>query len=260
MKEARPKERGRLSSFQRSAAAGDDRLVPGCHWSPGRHDTSFRGSRSTCLIGFTANAGRWRRQTDGGGAHRRRSFGSVSEIRSPRSSSPISCVGGGRPRRSVVAPTVGVRRPDVHHRPKLRFDGIAGAAGRLTSPRARMWLGEAPISLMLETSLIHPHTIVSMLINDLADNGNEVFLFLDDYHLVTDPAIRGAVSFLLRYAHRIFTWSLQHAWSHRYRFADCLPRTGCSRSIPLTCALTTPSQGRSRLVALAFIRRAPTAR
>lgn len=52
----------------------------------------------------------------------------------------------------VVAPPVGVRRPDVHHRPKLRFDGIAGAAGSLTSPRARMWLGEAPIGLMLETS------------------------------------------------------------------------------------------------------------
>jgi LuxR family transcriptional regulator, maltose regulon positive regulatory protein len=67
-----------------------------------------------------------------------------------------------------------------------------------------MWLGEAPIGLMLETSLIHPHTIVSMLINDLADNGNEVFLFLDDYHLVTDPAIRGAVSFLLRYAPSLF--------------------------------------------------------
>jgi LuxR family maltose regulon positive regulatory protein len=39
-----------------------------------------------------------------------------------------------------------------------------------------------------------------MLINDLADIDNEVFLFLDDYHSVTDPAIRGAVSFLLRYA------------------------------------------------------------
>ena len=86
-----------------------------------------------------------------------------------------------------------------------------------------MWLGEAPISLMLETSLIHPHTIVSMLINDLADNGNEVFVFLDDYHLVTDPAIGAQCRFLLRYAHRIFTWSLQHAC---YRFADCLPRTG----------------------------------
>ena len=27
-----------------------------------------------------------------------------------------------------------------------------------------------------------------MLINDLADIDNEVFVFLDDYHLVTDPA------------------------------------------------------------------------
>ena len=35
--------------------------------------------------------------------------------------------------------------------------------------------------------LLHPHTIVSMLINDLADIDNEVFLFLDDYHSVTDP-------------------------------------------------------------------------
>ena len=100
-----------------------------------------------------------------------------------------------------------------------------------------MWLGEAPISLMLETSLIHPHTIVSMLINDLADIDNEVFLFLDDYHSVPDSAIRGAVSFLLRYAHRIFTWSLQHAWSHRYRFADCLPRNRFARGRYLCLAL-----------------------
>jgi hypothetical protein len=40
----------------------------------------------------------------------------------------------------------------------------------------------------------------AMLINDLADIDNEVFVFLDDYHLVTDPAIRRAVSFLLRHA------------------------------------------------------------
>ena len=76
---------------------------------------------------------------------------------------------------------------------------------------------------MSDGLLLHPYTIVLMLINDLADIDNEVFLFLDDYHLVIDPAIRGAVSFLLRYAHRIFTWSLLHAC---YRFADCLPRTG----------------------------------
>ena len=60
--------------------------------------------------------------------------------------------------------------------------------------------------------LLHPHTIVSMLINDLADIDNEVFLFLDDYHSVTDPARRGAVSFLLRYAPS--HWSLQRACSY----------------------------------------------
>ena len=76
-----------------------------------------------------------------------------------------------------------------------------------------MWLGEAPISLMLETSLVHPHTIVSMLINDLADIDNEVFLFLDDYHLVTDPAICRVVSFLLRHVpshlHLVLTTRLE---------------------------------------------------
>ena len=67
--------------------------------------------------------------------------------------------------------------------------------------------------------LLHPHTIVSMLINDLADIDNEVFLFLDDYHSVTDPAIRGAVSFLLRYApshlHLALTMRLEPAIAWR---------------------------------------------
>jgi LuxR family maltose regulon positive regulatory protein len=84
----------------------------------------------------------------------------------------------------------------------------------------RMWLGKAQIGPMLEISLVHPHTIVSMLANDLADLDNEVFLFLDDYHLVTDPAIRRAVSFLLRHAPSHLHWSLQRDWSHRYRLAD----------------------------------------
>jgi len=74
-------------------------------------------------------------------------------------------------------------------------------------------LGEAQIGLMLETPLVHPHTIVSMLINDLADIDNEVFLFLDDYHLVTDPAIRREVSFLLRHVpshlHLVLTTRLE---------------------------------------------------
>jgi LuxR family maltose regulon positive regulatory protein len=74
-------------------------------------------------------------------------------------------------------------------------------------------LGKAQIGPMLEISLVHPHTIVSMLVNDLADIDNEVFLFLDDYHLVTDPAIRRAVSFLRRHApshlHLVLTTRLE---------------------------------------------------
>ena len=53
----------------------------------------------------------------------------------------------------------------------------------------------------------------AMLINDLADIDNEVFVFLDDYHLVTDPGIRRAVSFLLRHApshlHLVLTTRLE---------------------------------------------------
>ena len=45
-----------------------------------------------------------------------------------------------------------------------------------------------------------------------------------------------------------------------HRFPCAVWATGCSRSMPLSCALTPPSQSRSRLAALAFIRRAPTAR
>jgi hypothetical protein len=36
-----------------------------------------------------------------------------------------------------------------------------------------MWLGKAQIGPMLEISLVHPHTIVSMLANDLADLDKE---------------------------------------------------------------------------------------
>jgi hypothetical protein len=74
----------------------------------------------------------------GGAAHRRRSSGE-------RFGNPLTTV--------VVADILGSDAETV---------APTGAAGRLTSSRARMWLGEAPISLMLETSLVHPHTIVSI--------------------------------------------------------------------------------------------------
>ena len=117
-----------------------------------------------------------------------------------------------RNRRRVVASSIGSQctRRSSPTEASVRWDLLEQQAVRQAlAPR----LGEAQIGLMLEISLVHPHTIVSMLINDLADIDNEVFLFLDDYHLVTDPAIRRAVSFLLRHVpshlHLVLTTRLE---------------------------------------------------
>ena len=117
-----------------------------------------------------------------------------------------------RNRRRVVASSIGSQctRRSSPTEASVRWDLLEQQAVRQAlAPR----LGEAQIGLMLEISLVHPHTIVSMLINDLANIDNEVFLFLDDYHLVTDPAIRRVVSFLLRHVpshlHLVLTTRLE---------------------------------------------------
>jgi LuxR family maltose regulon positive regulatory protein len=61
-------------------------------------------------------------------------------------------------------------------------------------------LGEEAIDLILEASLNLPRTIVSMLINDLTNIDDEVFLFLDDYYWLTHPEIQAVILFLLRRA------------------------------------------------------------
>jgi LuxR family maltose regulon positive regulatory protein len=61
-------------------------------------------------------------------------------------------------------------------------------------------VGSAAIDLILETSLISPHAIISTLINELAEIDEEVCLFLEDYHWVSDPAIHDAVAFFLKHA------------------------------------------------------------
>ena len=45
-------------------------------------------------------------------------------------------------------------------------------------------VGRPAIDLILETSLISPHAIISTLINALAEIDEEVYLFLEDYHWV----------------------------------------------------------------------------
>ena len=61
-------------------------------------------------------------------------------------------------------------------------------------------LAKPAIDLVQEIMLVRPNAIVSALINSLAEVESEVFLFLDDYHLLTDPGIHESVVFLLRHA------------------------------------------------------------
>jgi LuxR family maltose regulon positive regulatory protein len=56
------------------------------------------------------------------------------------------------------------------------------------------------VGLNTETSLIAPQAIVAAMINALAEIDDEVYLVLDDFHWLTDPAIHEAVSLLVTHA------------------------------------------------------------
>lgn len=66
--------------------------------------------------------------------------------------------------------------------------------------RASDAVGTSAIDLLSNVSLVPIKTIVAALINDLADLETEVFLFLDDYHSITDPEIHNSLAYLLKYA------------------------------------------------------------
>jgi LuxR family maltose regulon positive regulatory protein len=67
--------------------------------------------------------------------------------------------------------------------------------------RACDGLCEAAISQISEFFFLVPvNTIVATLTNELADSEDEIYLFLDDYHWISDPDIHDALSFLLRHA------------------------------------------------------------
>ena len=48
------------------------------------------------------------------------------------------------------------------------------------------------------------HAILAALVNALAESGEEIYLLVDDFHLVDTPEIREAVCFLLKHAPRHF--------------------------------------------------------
>ena len=61
-------------------------------------------------------------------------------------------------------------------------------------------IDEPVLNLMDEIALIRPIDEVRLLINALAEIENEVFLFLDDYHVLKQHAIAECMAYLLRHA------------------------------------------------------------
>ena len=66
--------------------------------------------------------------------------------------------------------------------------------------RASERIDPLAVGLSAETSLIAPQAIVSAIINELAEIDDEIFLFVDDFHWLTDAAIHNAVSFIVTHA------------------------------------------------------------
>ena len=60
--------------------------------------------------------------------------------------------------------------------------------------------GARAIELILENNLVDPPTILSTLINDLAEVDDEVYLFLEDYHWLSESRIHQSVAYFLKHA------------------------------------------------------------
>ncbi|SOE60660.1 LuxR family transcriptional regulator, maltose regulon positive regulatory protein [Burkholderia sp. D7] len=58
-------------------------------------------------------------------------------------------------------------------------------------------VGASALSLTAEASLVPAHSVVSTLINEFVEVDDEVYLFIDDYHLISLPAIHDAMSFFI---------------------------------------------------------------
>ena len=60
-------------------------------------------------------------------------------------------------------------------------------------------VGASAIRLTAEASLVPAQCIVATLINELVEVDDEVYLFLDDYHLISLPVIHEVVAFLIEH-------------------------------------------------------------
>ncbi len=64
--------------------------------------------------------------------------------------------------------------------------------------------GEASLRLISDISLVRSDAIAASLINELAEIDEEVFLVIDDYHLITDDQVHSALAFIVTHVPRQF--------------------------------------------------------
>lgn len=64
--------------------------------------------------------------------------------------------------------------------------------------------GRPALDIFEANSFPPSHAVLAALVNALAETGEEIYLFVDDYHLVDTPETREAIAFLLLHAPRHF--------------------------------------------------------
>ena len=85
---------------------------------------------------------------------------------------------------------------DVHDNDLTRFWNYLVAAWQ----RADDAIGQSVIPRLQSSQPVPAETILALLINDLSRQEGRLGLFLDDYHLISNPAIHTALAFLLENA------------------------------------------------------------
>ncbi len=61
-------------------------------------------------------------------------------------------------------------------------------------------LGSEAIELFTVSNLIPPRNVVSALLNAATESDSEIFVLLDDFHLLTDGRCHALIDFFLKYA------------------------------------------------------------
>jgi len=105
---------------------------------------------------------------------------------------------------SAELEAAGQRVAWVRAEPENSEPGIFLQYAAIALEQACPGAGRPALDIFEANSIPPSHAVLAALVNALAEAGEEIYLFVDDYHLVDTPEIREAVAFFLRHAPRHF--------------------------------------------------------